>query len=87
VCRGVGRKRHVAWGPAKVSRSRFCNPEGKQAYHGITALTIPEQGPLHTAPPQVIYRQHFGPLMSGVHIANYPYCLHCKWQEARGHVG
>jgi len=36
---------------------------------------------------QVIYRQHFGPLMPGVHIAQYPYCLHCKWQEAKGHYG
>lgn len=36
---------------------------------------------------KVVYRQHFGPLMPGVHIAPYPYCLHCKWQEAKGHMG
>jgi 4-aminobutyrate aminotransferase len=29
---------------------------------------------------KVIYKQHFGPLMPGVHIAPYPYCLHCKVQ-------
>ncbi|KIZ05658.1 4-aminobutyrate aminotransferase [Monoraphidium neglectum] len=36
---------------------------------------------------KVVYRQHFGPLMPGVHIAQYPYCLHCVWQEAKGHTG
>jgi hypothetical protein len=32
---------------------------------------------------KVIYRQHFGPLMPGVHIAQYPYCLHCKVQQEK----
>ncbi|GIL51773.1 hypothetical protein Vafri_7690 [Volvox africanus] len=36
---------------------------------------------------KTIYRQGFGPLMPGVHIAPYPYCLHCKAQVARGHAG
>jgi hypothetical protein len=32
---------------------------------------------------KVIYKQHFGPFMPGVHIAPYPYCLHCKVQAER----
>jgi 4-aminobutyrate aminotransferase-like enzyme len=32
---------------------------------------------------KVIYRQHFGPLVPGVHIAQYPYCLHCKVQQEK----
>ena len=36
---------------------------------------------------KVMYRQHFGPLMPGVHIAPYPYCLHCKWQVEKGREG
>jgi hypothetical protein len=32
---------------------------------------------------KVIYKQHFGPFMPGVHIAPYPYCLHCKVQAEK----
>jgi hypothetical protein len=32
---------------------------------------------------KVIYKQHFGPLMPGAHIAPYPYCLHCKVQAEK----
>jgi 4-aminobutyrate aminotransferase len=32
---------------------------------------------------KVIYKQHFGPLVPGVHIAPYPYCLHCKVQQEK----
>jgi 4-aminobutyrate aminotransferase len=50
-------------------------------FHGRT------MGAMALTSSKVIYRQHFGPLMPGVHIAPYPYCLHCKWQEAKGHMG
>ena len=36
---------------------------------------------------KVVYRQNFGPLIPGVFIAPYPYCLYCKWQEAQGFSG
>lgn len=32
---------------------------------------------------KVIYKQHFGPLVPGVHVAPYPYCLHCKVQQEK----
>jgi Aminotransferase class-III len=43
-------------------------------FHGRTI------GAMALTSSKVIYRQHFGPLMPGVHIAPYPYCLHCKVQ-------
>lgn len=51
------------------------------AFHGRSI------GAMALTSSKVIYRQHFGPFMPGVHIAPYPYCLHCKWQEAKGHMG
>ncbi|GBF89952.1 4-aminobutyrate transaminase [Raphidocelis subcapitata] len=51
------------------------------AFHGRTI------GAMALTSSKVVYRQHFGPLMPGVHITPYPYCLHCKWQEAKGHMG
>eukprot|EP00879_Flechtneria_rotunda_P012217 GHRR01012759.1.p1 GENE.GHRR01012759.1~~GHRR01012759.1.p1 ORF type:complete len:411 (+),score=141.78 GHRR01012759.1:1427-2659(+) len=50
-------------------------------FHGRT------MGAMALTSSKVIYRQHFGPLMPGVHIAPYPYCLHCKLQQERGHSG
>eukprot|EP00878_Enallax_costatus_P023325 GHUV01024799.1.p1 GENE.GHUV01024799.1~~GHUV01024799.1.p1 ORF type:complete len:248 (+),score=57.91 GHUV01024799.1:299-1042(+) len=51
------------------------------AFHGRTI------GAMALTSSKVIYRQHFGPLMPSVHIAPYPYCLHCKVQEEKGHSG
>ncbi|GIL51766.1 hypothetical protein Vafri_7690 [Volvox africanus] len=50
-------------------------------FHGRTL------GSMALTSSKTIYRQGFGPLMPGVHIAPYPYCLHCKAQVARGHAG
>lgn len=40
---------------------------------------------------KTVYRAGFSPLMPGVFIAPYPYCLHCKvqWQYDSGgaHMG
>ncbi|PNH10911.1 putative 4-aminobutyrate aminotransferase, partial [Tetrabaena socialis] len=41
-------------------------------FHGRTL------GSMALTSSKTIYRQGFGPLMPGVHIAPYPYCLHCK---------
>ncbi|KAF8061932.1 davT [Scenedesmus sp. PABB004] len=50
-------------------------------FHGRTL------GAMALTSSKVVYRQHFGPLMPGVHIAPYPYCLHCKVQVEKGHSG
>ncbi|PNW79407.1 hypothetical protein CHLRE_09g413750v5 [Chlamydomonas reinhardtii] len=50
-------------------------------FHGRTL------GAMALTSSKTIYRQGFGPTMAGVHIAPYPYCLHCKAQAARGHAG
>lgn len=31
---------------------------------------------------KTIYRQMYGPLIPGVHIADYPYCLQCDVRKA-----
>lgn len=47
-------------------------------FHGrtIAAMTLTTS--------KVVYRQGMGPGIAGVHVAPYPYCLHCRWQ---GEVG
>lgn len=50
-------------------------------FHGRTI------GSMALTSSKTIYRQGFGPLMPGVHIAQYPYCLHCKAQGVQGHSG
>lgn len=47
-------------------------------YHGRT------YGAMSITTSKTIYRQAFGPLPSGISIANYPYCLHCKARIAAG---
>lgn len=46
-------------------------------FHGRT------MGAMALTSSKTIYRQNFGPLMPGVCIAPYPYCLHCKVRQAR----
>eukprot|EP00775_Hariotina_reticulata_P007774 gene7774-7972_t len=36
---------------------------------------------------KVIYKQHLGPFMPDAYFAPYPYCLHCKVQQEKGHSG
>eukprot|EP01025_Chloroclados_australasicus_P031558 TRINITY_DN3187_c1_g1_i1.p1 TRINITY_DN3187_c1_g1~~TRINITY_DN3187_c1_g1_i1.p1 ORF type:complete len:341 (+),score=47.99 TRINITY_DN3187_c1_g1_i1:85-1023(+) len=36
---------------------------------------------------KTIYKAGFGPLMPGVFIVSYPYCLHCKVRQAQGGIG
>jgi len=50
-------------------------------FHGRTL------GAMALTTSKVVYRQNFGPLIPGVFIAPYPYCLYCKWQEAQGFSG
>jgi 4-aminobutyrate aminotransferase len=47
-------------------------------FHGRTI------GAMSLTTSKVVYRQGMGPGIAGVHVAPYPYCLHCKWQ---GEVG
>ncbi len=47
-------------------------PSVQGGFHGRTI------GSMALTSSKTIYRQGFGPLMPGVHIAQYPYCLHCK---------
>ena len=47
-------------------------------FHGRTI------GAMSLTTSKVVYRQNMGPGIPGVHVAPYPYCLHCKWQ---GEVG
>ncbi|GLC39804.1 hypothetical protein PLESTB_001406100 [Pleodorina starrii] len=64
---------------AATGRQNIIAFEG--GFHGRTL------GSMALTSSKTIYRQGFGPLMPGVHIAPYPYCLHCKAQAARGHAG
>lgn len=50
-------------------------------YHGRT------YGAMSITTSKTIYRQTFGPLPSGVAVAPYPYCLHCKARIAAGGMG
>eukprot|EP00877_Chromochloris_zofingiensis_P004955 jgi/Chrzof1/14460/Cz09g03230.t1 len=50
-------------------------------FHGRT------YGAMALTSSKVIYRQGFGPFVPGVHIAPYPYCLHCKWQQSQKRSG
>ncbi|KAG2431458.1 hypothetical protein HXX76_009473 [Chlamydomonas incerta] len=50
-------------------------------FHGRTL------GAMALTSSKTIYRQGFGPTLAGVHIAPYPYCLHCKAQAATCHAG
>ena len=50
-------------------------------YHGRT------YGAMSITTSKTIYRQTFGPLPSGVAVAPYPYCLHCKARIAAGGLG
>lgn len=52
-------------------------PPLQGAFHGRTI------GAMALTSSKVIYKQHFGPFMPGVHIAPYPYCLHCKVQAEK----
>ncbi|GFR42874.1 hypothetical protein Agub_g3866 [Astrephomene gubernaculifera] len=51
------------------------------SFHGRTL------GALSVTNSKYIYRRGFGPLPSGVVVAPYPYCLHCKAQCATCHSG
>ncbi|GIL92514.1 hypothetical protein Vretifemale_20029 [Volvox reticuliferus] len=64
---------------AATGRQNIIAFEG--GFHGRTL------GSMALTSSKTIYRQGFGPLIPGVHIAPYPYCLHCKAQVARGHAG
>lgn len=50
-------------------------------FHGRTI------GAMSLTTSKVIYRQGMGPGIPGVHVAPYPYCLHCRWQGAVGMRG
>jgi len=50
-------------------------------YHGRT------YGAMSLTTSKTVYRQSFGPLPSGVTVAPYPYCLHCKARVAAGGLG
>jgi len=50
-------------------------------FHGRTI------GAMSVTTSKVIIRQGFQPLMPGVHIAPYPYCLHCPIRHAKGDKG
>jgi len=50
-------------------------------YHGRT------YGAMSVTTSKTIYKQAFGPLPSGISIANYPYCLHCKARIAADGLG
>lgn len=45
-------------------------------YHGRT------YGSMAVTSSKTIYRQMYGPLIPGVHIADYPYCLQCDVRKA-----
>ncbi|KAG2491273.1 hypothetical protein HYH03_010280 [Edaphochlamys debaryana] len=64
---------------AATGRQNIIAFEG--GFHGRT------MGAMALTSSKTIYRRGFGPLMPGVHIAPYPYCLHCKAQEAVCHSG
>jgi len=86
--------------PPALSRYFFCNSgseavdnaikvarsyTGKQniiamqgGYHGRT------YGAMSVTTSKTVYRQTFGPMPSGVVVANYPYCLHCPTRKAAG---
>ncbi|KAL4421398.1 hypothetical protein ABPG75_010689 [Micractinium tetrahymenae] len=51
------------------------------AYHGRT------YGAMALTTSKTVYRQNFGPYPSGVNVAPYPYCLHCKTRQAAGGLG
>eukprot|EP00882_Tetradesmus_deserticola_P008730 GHRQ01009207.1.p1 GENE.GHRQ01009207.1~~GHRQ01009207.1.p1 ORF type:complete len:109 (+),score=39.78 GHRQ01009207.1:1093-1419(+) len=57
---------------ARAATGRDCIIAFDGGFHGRSI------GAMALTSSKVIYRQHFGPLMPGVHVAPYPYCLHCK---------
>lgn len=89
--------------PPKLSRYFYCNSGSEAVENAVKiarAATgrqdiIAFDGGFHgrtyaamaLTSSKVIYKQHFGPLVPGVHIAPYPYCLHCKVQHEKGHSG
>ncbi|EFJ48529.1 hypothetical protein VOLCADRAFT_90848 [Volvox carteri f. nagariensis] len=83
----TGRQNVIAFevsprGPASsLIPACFTSSSTHGGFHGRTL------GSMALTSSKTIYRQGFGPLMPGVHIAPYPYCLHCKAQVARGHAG
>lgn len=48
----------------------LCLP-AQGGYHGRT------YGSMAVTSSKTIYRQMYGPLIPGIHIADYPYCLQC----------
>ncbi len=45
-------------------------------YHGRT------YGSMAVTSSKTIYRQMYGPLIPGIHITSYPYCLQCDVRRA-----
>jgi len=68
----------------KIARSYTGRPNIIAFDGGFHGRTI---GSMALTTSKTVYRQGFAPLMPGVFIAPYPYCLHCKVQEAWGHSG
>ncbi|WIA18214.1 hypothetical protein OEZ85_009686 [Tetradesmus obliquus] len=66
---------------ARAATGRECIIAFDGGFHGRSI------GAMALTTSKVIYKQHFGPFMPGVHIAPYPYCLHCKVQAEKGHSG
>lgn len=64
---------------ASTGRQNIISFQG--GYHGRT------YGAMSITTSKNIYRQSFGPLPSGVSVAQYPYCLHCKARIAAGGLG
>ncbi len=48
----------------------------QNGFHGRT------YGAMALTTSKTYYRANFGPLMPGVFVAPYPYCLHCKARQA-----
>ena len=81
----------TAFIPSSSSTSNFYTPVGfamvkqhqclfidlsQNGFHGRT------MGAMALTTSKTYYRANFGPLMPGVFIAPYPYCLHCKARQA-----
>lgn len=64
-----------------MMRDAFPSHNSQGGYHGRT------YGAMSITTSKTVYRQHFGPLPSGVVVSAYPYCLHCPTRKAAGGMG
>lgn len=65
----------------KVARSYTGKPNIISMHGGYHGRTY---GAMSITTSKTVYRQTFGPWPSGIAVAKYPYCLHCKTRKAAG---